>query len=215
MTVIAGCSSEKAAAPAASTPPPASAPKPAEAAKLRAALLPAPKGMQVAYGPEVGTYSTLRSTRQGLESVRQAKLDHPECAGAALLDVAQPEVAKAPAAVVGFASPKGSITQAVVSLPAGVFPGPLPSECGAYHAHVRGIDVVYRTRDLKMPKQGDESRAYLTTASGGDRQAQIGTVTIRRGTLVMSLMVVGREVKRAGLMELGKLADQNLSRAAV
>jgi hypothetical protein len=65
-----------------------------------------------------------------------------------------------------------------------------------------------------MPRQGDESRAYLTTATGGKQQAQIGTITIRRGDLVMSLMVVGRQVKPDGLMELGKIADQSLSRAA-
>ncbi|MFG1947448.1 hypothetical protein [Nonomuraea sp. NPDC048826] len=215
MTVIAGCSSEKAAAPApaASTPP--SPPSPAESAKLRAALLPVPKGMKVAYGPEVGTYGELKSTKQGLEAIRQAKLEHPECAGAAQLDAARPEIAKAPAAVIGFTSDRGAITQAVVALPAADFPGPLPGQCDTYRAQVRGTEVTYHTRDLAMPRQGDESRAYLTTASGGDRQAQIGTVTIRRGGLVMSLMVVGREVKRTGLLELGRLADQNLSRAAV
>jgi hypothetical protein len=215
MTVIAGCSSEKASAPA---PSPAdakpSAPSAAETAKLRAALLPAPKGMKVAYGPEIGVYGSLKSTKEGLEAVRQAGLDHPECAGATQLDVTRPEVAKAPAAVIGFTSERGSITQAVVSLPPSAFPGPLPGQCGSYRAEVRGTQVVYRTRDLEMPRQGDESRAYLTTATGGKQQAQIGTITIRRGDLVMSLMVVGRQVKPDGLMELGKIADQSLSRAA-
>lgn len=214
MTVIAGCSSGGGApvATRSATPP---TPVSAEAAKLRAALLPVPRGMRLAYGPEIGRFGTLKSTRQGLEAVRQSKLDRPECAGAAQLDASKPEIAGAPAAVVAFASERGTITQAVVALPPGAFPRPLPAECAAYQAQVHGTKVTYRTQDLQMPRQGDESRAYLTTASGGDRQAQIGTVTIRRGALVMSLMVVGQRVKRAGLLELGRLADQNLSRAAV
>lgn len=213
MTVMAGCSSGEKAdipEPAASASQSASA----DAARLRAALLPLPKGMKVAYGPETGAYGTLASTKQGMEAVRQAKLEHPECAGAAQLDVARPEIAGAPAAAVGYTSSRGSITQAVVALPPEAFPGPLPSQCDAYQAEVRGTQVVYRTRDLRMPRQGDESRAYITTASGGDRQAQIGTVTIRRGGMVMNLVVVGNEVKREGLLELGKLADQNLAQAA-
>ncbi|MDA0631814.1 hypothetical protein OUY22_00155 [Nonomuraea sp. MCN248] len=215
MTVIAGCASEKTApqAPAASAQP--SQPAPAEAAKLRSALLPVPKGMEVAYGPEIGTYGTLRFTKQSLDAIRESKLEHPECAGATQLDAARPEIAKAPAAVVKFTSARGVITQSVMALPPEAFPGPLPDQCDAYSAQVRGMEVVYRTRDLALPRQGDESRAYLTTASGGERQAQIGTVTIRRGGFVMSLMVVGQEVKRAGLLELSRLADQNLSKAAV
>ncbi|MFI7449872.1 hypothetical protein ACIBQX_20430 [Nonomuraea sp. NPDC049714] len=213
MTVIAGCSASEVAEQPVRT---AQAPSPssAMAGKLRAALLPVPKGMRVVHGPEVGPYGTLKATKQGLEAVRQAKLNRPECAGAPQLDPARPEVARAPAAVIAFASDRGSISQAVVALPPAAFPGPLPGQCGAYSADVHGTEVTYRTRDLDMPRQGDESRAYLTTASGGDRNAQIGSVVIRRGNVVMSLMVVGKEVKRAGLLELGRLADQNLSRVA-
>ncbi|WP_049557801.1 hypothetical protein [Nonomuraea sp. SBT364] len=214
MTAIAGCSSgeppaqspAKAAQPSASTAP--------QAGKLRTALLPAPKGMRVAYGPEIGRFGTLTSVKEGLAAVRQTKLDRPECAGATQLDPAKPEIAGAPAAVIAFSSPRGSITQAVVELPRGAFPVALPKQCAAYHADVQGTKVTYRTQNLSMPRQGDESRAYLTTASGGDRNAQIGSIVIRRGNVVMSLMVVGQKVKRAGLMELGRLADHNLSRLA-
>jgi len=184
------------------------------AGKLRSALLPAPKGMRVAFGPETGAYGALTSTKEGLEAVRQSKLDRPECAGATQLDPVKPEIAAAPAAVIAFASDRGTISQAVMELPPTAFPGPLPSQCAAYGAEVRGTKVTYRTRELDMPRQGDESRAYLTTASGGDSNAQIGSVVIRRGSVVMSLMVVGQRVKREGLLELGRLADQNLSRVA-
>ncbi len=213
MTVIAGCSASEVAEQPVRT---AQAPSPssAMAGKLRAALLPVPKGMRVVHGPEVGPYGALKSTKQGLEAVRQTRLSRPECAGAPQLDPARPEIARAPAAVVAFASDRGSISQAVVALPPAAFPGPLPGQCGTYTADVHGTEVTYRTQDLDMPRQGDESRAYLTTASGGERNAQIGSVVIRRGNVVMSLMVVGKEVKRAGLLELGRLADQNLSRVA-
>lgn len=213
MTAMTGCSADE--PPAQSKPeaaPPAASTAP-QAGKLRTALLPAPKGMRVAYGPEIGTFGSLKSVKEGLAAVRQTKLDRPECAGATQLDPAKPEIAGAPAAVIAFASPRGSITQAVVELPRGAFPVALPKQCTAYHADVQGTKVTYRTQHLAMPRQGDESRAYLTTATGGDRNAQIGSVVIRRGNVVMSLMVVGQKVKRAGLMELGRLADHNLSRA--
>ncbi|WP_219472048.1 hypothetical protein [Nonomuraea rhizosphaerae] len=218
MMAISGCAAGKAAEVSAQPSPPAAAPPSAspatsiEAAKLRAALLPTPKGMTLAYGPEIGAFGLLKSTKQGLDAVRQAKLDRPECAGAAQLDAAKPEIGNAPAAVVAFSSDRGSITQALIAMPKPAFPAPLPAQCNAYGADVRGTRVMYRTRDLAMPERGDESRAYLTTASGGHRNAEVGSVVIRRGRVVMSMLVVGQKVKPVGLFELARLADQNLAR---
>ncbi|MFC4013969.1 hypothetical protein ACFOY2_42560 [Nonomuraea purpurea] len=213
MTVIAGCSSgEEPSKPVAATP--VSPPSSADTAKLRSALLPTPKGMHVAYGPELGAFGSLKSTQEGLAAVRQAKLQRPECAGAAQLDAAQPDVAKAPAAVIAFAAERGSITQAIVSLPKATFPKPLPQQCSDYTADVAGTRVSYKTKTLNMPAKGDESRAYLTSAAGGKKNAQIGSVMIRRGTVVMSMLVVGQKVKPQGLYELANLADKNLARAA-
>ncbi|MEV4470287.1 hypothetical protein [Nonomuraea sp. NPDC049504] len=211
--VLAGCSAteDKPAAPAASAP---SAPSAAETDRLRAALLPVPKGMSVAYGPETGAFGSLKSTQQGLEAVRQAKLQHPECAGAAQLDAAKTDVATSPAAVIAFSAERGSISQAVVSLPKPDFPAALPEKCASYTADVGGTPVTYKTRTLDMPAKGDQSRAYLTTAAGGKQNAQIGSVMIRRGTTIMSMLVVGQQVKPKGLYELANLADQNLARAS-
>ncbi|WP_043619652.1 hypothetical protein [Nonomuraea candida] len=210
--VIAGCSSaEEVKTPASS---PEAAPPQVEGAKLRAALLPVPKGMSVAYGPEVGAFGTLKSTQQGLAAIRKAKEQQPLCAGAAQLDAAKPEVARSPAAVIAFSAARGSITQAVVSLPAAEFPAPLPKQCADYTTDVGGAKVTYRTKTLKMPAKGDQSRAYLTTAAGGSTTAQIGSVMIRRGTLIMSMLVVGQRVKPQGLYDLANLADQNLARVA-
>ncbi|WP_188188754.1 hypothetical protein [Nonomuraea sp. SYSU D8015] len=213
MTALAGCSSGEAAAPAPAASAAASQSSSAEAARLRAALLPVPEGMQISYGPEVGAFGSLKSTQQGLAAVRQARLERPECAGAAQLDAAKPDVAKAPAAVIAFAADRGSITQAVVSLPSATFPDPLPQQCTTYSADIGGSKVSYKTRALPMPAKGDQSRAYLTTATGVKKNAaQIGSVMIRRGTLIMSMLVVGRQVKPNGLYELATLADQNLAR---
>lgn len=226
MMAISGCAADEvvgaplpdvppAADPSATTPadpsatPSRSAPG---AARLRAGLLPTPKGMSLAYGPEAGAFGSLKSTRQGLSAVRQAKLDRPECGGAGQLDLSKPEVAEAPAAVVAFSSGSDSITQALVSMPASAFPAPLPAQCAAYGAEVRGTRVTYRTRDLDMPTRGEESRAYLTTVSGGHGAAQVGSVVIRRGKVIMSMLVVGRKVAPADLFELAGLADQNLAR---
>jgi hypothetical protein len=210
MMAVAGCSSgdTKTPAPAASKAPPSSS---ADAARLRAALLPVPEGMHISYGPELGAFGSLKSTQQGLAAVRQARLEHPECAGAAQLDADKPDIAKAPAAVIAFAADRGSITQAVVSLPSAAFPAPLPRQCTSYSADVGGAKVAYKTRTLSMPAKGDQSRAYLTTATGGKNNAQIGSVMIRRGTLIMSMLVVGQQVKPNGLYELAALADQNLA----
>jgi len=210
--VLAGCSAaDEPPAPAATAP---SAPSAAETDRLRAALLPVPKGMRVAYGPETGAFGSLKSTQQGLEAVRQAKLQHPECAGAAQLDAAKADVAASPAAVIAFSAERGSISQAVVSLPKPDFPAALPEKCTSYTADVGGTPVTYTTRTLDMPTKGDQSRAYLTTAKGGDQNAQIGSVMIRRGTTVMSMLVVGSQVKPKGLYELADLADQNLAKAS-
>ncbi|MER6949476.1 hypothetical protein ABT294_36235 [Nonomuraea sp. NPDC000554] len=191
---------------------PSPSPSAVDAGRLRAALLPVPKGMRVAYGPEIGAFGTLKSTRLGLEAARETKIDRPECAGAAQLDPAKPEIADAPAAVVAYSANRGSITEALVSLPSPGFPDALPEQCASYKATVSGTRVAYRTSELAMPRRGDESRAYLTTASGGDSDAQIGSMVIRRGTVVLSMVVVGRRVKRDGLYELGRLADQKLAR---
>jgi hypothetical protein len=212
LLAVAGCSSD-----ATSSPPPAASSAPsasAASARLRAALLPAPKGMRVSYGPELGAFGSLKSTQQGLAAVRRARLKRPECAEAAQLDVAKPAIAQAPAAVIAFAADRGSITQAVVSLPSAAFPDPLPRQCASYTADVDGGSVSYKTRTLPMPAKGDQSRAYLTTATGAKESAQIGSVLIRRGTLITSMLVVGREVKPKGLYELAGLADQNLARVA-
>ncbi|MFC4111535.1 hypothetical protein [Nonomuraea zeae] len=214
MMVLAGCSSgEEAGGPAASPPSPsAQSSQSAESARLRAALLPVPKGMSIAYGPELGAFGSLKSIQQGLAAIRQAKLQRPECAGAAQLDAAQPDVAAAPAAVIAFSAARGSITQAVVAMPAETFPQTLPKQCASYTAEVSGTRVTYKTKALDMPAKGDQSRAYLTTAAGGEKNAQIGSVMIRRGTLIMSMLVVGQRVKQQGLFELARLADQNLAR---
>jgi hypothetical protein len=224
MVVIAGCSSgESAPAPAASASPSPSSSEPEasssaestkspDPARLRAALLAAPEGMAVAYGPEMGAFGSLKSTKEGLAAIRQANMERPECAGAAQLDAAKPEIAKAPAAVIAFAAGQGSITQAVVSMPPAAFPEPLSRQCASYTANVSGTQISYRTRTLDMPARGDESRAYLTTASGGDKNAQIGSVLIRRGNLVTSMLVVDRQVKPQSLYDLANLAEQNLAR---
>lgn len=218
MTLLAGCSSGQAAPAARATASvtasaTTSATAQAEAGRLRAALLPAPGGMRVVHGPETGAFGALAATRQGLEAARKAKLERPECAGAAQLDATQPALAGAPAAVVAYASDTGSITQALVELPSPAFPAPLPRRCATYTARVNGVEVTYRTRELDMPRRGDESRAYLTTASGGAEDTQVGTVVLRRGAIVMSLLVVGREVEPSGLYELGGLADRKLAQA--
>ncbi|MFI9593551.1 hypothetical protein [Nonomuraea sp. NPDC052265] len=212
MMVLAGCSSGEAGDQAAGSAQPSASSSAVEAARLRAALLPVPKGMRIAYGPEMGAFGSLKSTQEGLAAIQQAKLERPECAGAAQLDAAKPEVARAPAAVIAFSAARGSITQAVVSMPSASMPAPLPPQCARYKATVEGADVTYRTAKLAMPARGDESRAYLTTASGGGKHAQIGSVVIRRAHLIMSMLVVGQKVKADGLYELARLADQNLAR---
>ncbi|WP_214319473.1 hypothetical protein [Nonomuraea sediminis] len=208
MMVIAGCSSGQAAEKAAPPSPTTPTPEP----NLRAALLQAPKGMKIAYGPETGAFGSLKSTQQGLQAIRQSSLDHPECAGAAQLDATQPAIAKSPAAVVAFSSARGTITQALVSLPTTTFPGALPSQCHRYQATVQGAKVTYTTKELAMPQVGDQSRAFITTATGGKNNAQIGSVIIRRANVVMSLLVVGRRVKQSGLFQLGHQADAALAR---
>ncbi|MEU8250074.1 hypothetical protein [Nonomuraea sp. NPDC048916] len=210
--LLAGCSSSRAAEPVANPTPATPSASPIEAGRLRAALLPAPEGMRVVHGPETGAFGSLESTKKGLAAARQVRLARPECAGAAQLDAGEPALANAPAAVVAYASAKGSITQALVAMPSPVFPPPLPAQCADYTADVEGTRVTYGTRELAMPKQGDESRAYLTTAVGGGQNAQVGSVVIRRGGVILSLLVVGRKVKSGGLFELAQVADRQLAR---
>ncbi|MFI6505121.1 hypothetical protein [Nonomuraea typhae] len=199
--LVSGCSGGQAAAPP-------STPAPLDAARLRAALLPTPQGMTVSYGPETGAYGSLKATKQGLEALRSAKVDKPGCAGLGQLDPAK--LGAAPAAVVAYSSKQGSITQAIVVTDA--FPGPIPARCASYKADVDGTKVTYRTDALDMPKRGDQSRAFLTTATSRGSSAQIGAVMIARKGVVTSLLVLGKEVKKDGLAELGRLADEKLAR---
>lgn len=211
VTLVAGCAAGESVGASGSNPARVAAAT-AEAGRLRAILLPPPQGMRVVHGPETGFFGSLESTRKGLAAVRAASADRPECAKAAQLDATEPTVASAPAAVVAFASDKGSITEAIVSMPTPGFPAPLPKQCTSYTAAVNGTKVTYRTRELSMPRRGDQSRAYLTTAAGGGQDVQVGTVLVRRGKAVMSLLVVGHKVKREGLYELGRLADERLAK---
>lgn len=189
IVVVAGCSSGQAAAPSAGVD--------AEARRLGEALLTVPTGMEVAYGPETGAFGELRATKMGIAAMRQAKFDRPACASAGQLDAAGPDVKGAPAAVVAFSSRGGSLTEALVALPPGRtdFPGDLPEGCTSYKATVNGTPVTYRTTALDLPAVGDESRAFMTTASGGGSSTQIGSVAIRHRNVVMSLLVIGTTVK--------------------
>ncbi|MEU4698671.1 hypothetical protein [Nonomuraea dietziae] len=185
---------------------PSSAPVPAPG--LGAALLPAPAGMRVAYGPESGPYGTLRATGAGPAATRRSS----SCATTPALDAAAPEVRSAPAAVVAYSSEAGSVTQALVELPA-AFPAELPGRCASYRAVVDGERVTYTTRQIDLPPLGDRSRAYVTAVSGGGQRLEVGSVAVVRGRVVMSLLVVAREVKEAGLAEQSRKAYERLERA--
>ncbi|MFI6297587.1 hypothetical protein ACIBEJ_38750 [Nonomuraea sp. NPDC050790] len=201
MVVMAGCSSGQAAGPSPSATP-------SDAARLGAGLLSAPDGMSVAYGPETGAYGSLKATRQGMAALKDAKVSEPGCAGAGQLDPAK--LGAAPAAVVAYSSKDGSITQAIVATD--FFPGPVPARCASYKAEVSGAKVTYRTVPLKLPARGERSFAFLTTAVSDGEAAQIGAVVIGRKGVVTSLLVIGAKVKKEGLAELARLADEKLAR---
>ncbi|MEU7001608.1 hypothetical protein [Nonomuraea sp. NPDC046570] len=204
--MVGGCAGEEAAAPAPAARPDAKAPG------LAAALLSAPPGMKVAYGPEAGPFGSLKATKTGLEAMRQAQVEQPGCAGAGQLDASAPAVRDAPAAVVAFASEQGSITEALIALPE-AFPKPPAKKCASYTATVRGTKVLYKTTELRLPRLGDESRAYLTTVSSTGGKIQIGSVAVRHGNTVMSLLAVGTKVKATGLRDQSRLAYEKLVNA--
>ncbi|MFE3449725.1 hypothetical protein ACFXJ8_12395 [Nonomuraea sp. NPDC059194] len=185
------------------SPPP---PRPAPIRDLGAALLPAPPGMRVAYGPESGPYGTLHATRKGAAAVRQGA----SCAPG--LDLDRPEMRTAPAAVVAYSSDEGSVTQALVDLPS-AFPAELPPACASYRAVVEGSTVSYVTRRIDLPPLGDQSRAYVTAVTGGGQSLEVGSVVIRAGTVVMSLLVVARKVKYDGLTDQSREAYERLTLA--
>jgi hypothetical protein len=193
-------------------PTPAAEASPADAA-LEAALLPVPEGMTVAYGPEAGAFGSLRATRLGVAAMRQAEVSKPACSGAGRLDLRSPEVGGAPAAVVAFSAESSSITEALLRLPPAAFPAPLPAECAAYKAEVGGTQVTYLTRELRLPALGDQMRAYLTTTSGGGQDTRIGSVTVRRGNVVMSLVAVGAKVNTEEMRDLSGQAFEKLTKA--
>lgn len=191
--------------------PPLSAP----AARLNGALLPVPRGMRIAYGPEAGEYGKLEATQRGLEAMRKARLSRPECAGAGQLDVASPEVAAAPAAVVAFASDTVSITEALVTLPKGraALPAEPPAVCHSYTATVGSSTIAYAMRRLSAPGLGQESRASLTTTTGSGPQVQLGTGTVRKGNVIMSVLMVGSKIRPAELQAYVRKAYERLSQS--
>lgn len=198
--LVAGCG---AASP---EPRPSAARPPAAARDLGAALLPAPPGMRVAYGPETGPYGALGATRQGMAAVRRGSACAPR------LDLDLPDVSAAPAAVVAYGSDEGSLTQVLVDLPS-AFPGELPAACASYAAVVEGARVSYVTRKLELPPLGDQSRAYVTAVTGGGQSLEVGSVVIRAGRVVMSLLVVARKVNNAELGDQCREAYERLTLA--
>lgn len=208
IVVLTGCSSGEAAL----APSPSPAGVDAEARRLGEALLDAPDGMQVSYGPEIGAFGSLKATQMGLAAMKRATFDRPKCAAAGQLDAEAPDVKVAPAAIVAFSSKEGSLTQALVALAPGRtdFPGALPEGCTSYKATVQGTVVTYRTRELKLPSMGDQSRAFLTTATGGGNSTQIGSVAIRHRNVVMSLLVIGKAVKERSLERQSRQASARL-----
>lgn len=192
---LAGCSSNRVVPPPVPTEPAASG-----AGDLAEALLVRIDGMRKSYGPESGAFGRLSATRRGVHTLREVRSDPPHCSSAGHLDDTGPVVRDAPAAVVSFTSGTESITEALISLPEGeaarVFPPRPPAECASYTASVGGNAVAYVTREVKLPPWRDESRASLTTASGGGKNIRIGSVVVRYRNVVMSLLVVGEKVNR-------------------
>ncbi len=199
---ISGCGLESTAR----GPAPSASPIRTAVRDLGAALLPAPPGMRVAYGPESGAYGTLRATREGAAAMRQGT----SCAPRLDLDLA--DVRTAPAAVVAYSSDEGSVTQALVDLPS-AYPAELPAACASYQAVVEGESVSYVTRTIDLPPLGDQSRAHITAVTGGGQSLEVGSVVIRVGTVVMSLLVVARKVKYAGLADQSREAYEKLTLA--
>ncbi|MFI6484865.1 hypothetical protein ACIBH1_43580 [Nonomuraea sp. NPDC050663] len=210
--LLAGCGSES-PVPAADARAATAAPSSKGTGRLGAALLTAPAGMQVSYGPEIGPYGSLKATRLGQEAVRQAKLDRPECASTGQLDANAPAVKGSQAAVIAFASQTSSLTQSLVELPANkaVLPGPLAKQCRRYRADVGGQAVTYATQELRVPKVGDGTRAFLTTASGNGPSVQIGSGVVRHGNVIMSILMVGSKVKYDDLNRNIRQAYQKLA----
>lgn len=184
IVALSGCSAGEAAAP---TPSPSES-QAGEARRLGEALIAAPKGMRVVYGPESGAFGSLKATKTGLAAMREATFDKPQCATAGQLDATKAK--DAPTAVVSYASAKGSITQALVILPDGManLPQPLDPACSSYRATVNGTSVTYTTKRIKLPRLGDASQAFQTTANG----VQIGSSAVRYRNVLMSLVVIGK-----------------------
>ncbi len=197
---VTGCSSNHSVSAPAPAEPVAPESVASGAGDLAEALLVRIDGMRKSYGPETGTFGRLRATRRGIQTLRDAHSDRPRCSSAGQMDRTATVVRDAPAAVVSFTSATQSVTEALISLPPGeatrLFPPRPPAECALYTASVGGSTVTYATREVKLPPWRDESRALLTTASGGGKNVRIGSVVVRYRNVVMSLLVVGEKVSR-------------------
>ncbi|MEV4892227.1 DNA/RNA helicase domain-containing protein [Nonomuraea sp. NPDC055795] len=145
--------------------------------------------------------------RQAAKKIGKGLIDDEELAD---LRADPAELGGAPAAVVAYSSKDGSITQAIVATD--TFPGPVPARCAKYRAEVAGAKVTYRTVTLKMPARGERSHAFVTTAVSDGKAAQIAAMVIARKGVVTSLLVIGTKVKKEGLNELARLADEKLAR---
>ncbi|GII94713.1 hypothetical protein [Sinosporangium siamense] len=171
---------------------------------LGAGLLASVDGMKKVYGPESGAFGGLTATRRGLEAMAKTKVDKPGCATTGQLDAQAPAVRDAPAAVVSFMSKSRTITEALIELPekdaVKRFPGLQPG-CEKYTLSSGDAKMTYTTRPVELPRRGDRVSAFLTSVEGTGIDLKLGSVALRRGNVVMSLLVVGSKVDRKDLLD--------------
>ncbi|WP_283139675.1 hypothetical protein [Rhizohabitans arisaemae] len=190
--------------------------RPYTAQDLRGALLGEVPGLRRAYGPEAGLYGALRATRLGNEAMAKAELNKPQCRKIGQIDPTSVHVRNSPAAVIVFGKEGFSLTEALIALAPEEAVKPFevkaPRECSAYRARVGKANFSYLTREMALEKLGDGFQGYLTRATGEGYDLQIGTATVRHRNVIVSLLVVGKEVGEKTVRKYAEEAYHKVSR---
>ena len=211
MTVMAGCAASGVAEQPVKT---AQAPSPsaARAAKLRAVLLPAPKGMSLVYGPEIGAFGSLKSTQQGLGGRPAGQAEPAGVRRGAPARPGKPGDRPRARGRDRVLLRAGLDQPGLVSIPPAAFPGPLPAgapptgpTCTAPGdlPHPRPGHAPAGRRVARLPDHRVGRRQERADRLGGDPARHRRHEPHRGGP-------GGRTP--AGLLELAGLADQNLAR---
>ncbi|WP_146159399.1 hypothetical protein [Allonocardiopsis opalescens] len=189
---------------------------------LRSALMTEFSGTAAGENLEDGVYGELAIVQANDAARERVELDKPECQDAAEAWSRLPEIREAPAAVAVLDNDTTSITQVLVAAPpeaAETAVNTRPAEnCLTYQATIQaGEDssqtFTYEIENLDLEPVGENSRAFMVTASNEDVQLEFYTLFYRTNDYFSTVTLHGADASLDMLREFATTAQRKADEA--